>query len=520
MEKQVAIIGAGLSGLLACKYIIEKGFNPIVFEAEECIGGVWSHTMESTRLQNMRFTYQFSDFPWPPSIKDLYPTHTQVMEYFKSYAQNFGLYRHIKFNSKVIGIDYVGETEEEMQSWDLWGGTSKPFGSKGKWHIRVQDTRSCNIEVYQVEFIILCIGQFSGLPNIPEFPPNEGPEVFSGKVMHAIDYSAMDKSSTEDLIRNKRITIIGSNKSAVDIASECARANGAKCPCTMIQRSVRWFLPCDIQSGFIIGFLYFNRFAEMLVHKPGESFPLSFLATLLAPLRWGTSKLVESYLRWKLPLKKYGMIPKCSFFQNLSSCQIAMLPDKFYDQVEEGSIILKKSQSFSFCKEGLIINGEAQPLEADTVIFATGYKGDEKLKNIFQSPFFQRCIMGSPSTAVPLYRQILHPRIPQLAIIGYSENLSALCTFEVRCQWLAQFLDGEFELPNIKYMEKEVTIWGNHFKRYTGKYFRRSCVGNIHIWHNDILCKDMGCNPRRKKGFLAELFEPYSPTDYADLSGK
>ena len=84
-----------------------------------------------------------------------------------------------------------------------------------------------------------------------------------------------------------------------------------------------------------------------------------------------------------------------------------MLPEKFYEKVEQGSIIMKKSQSISFCKEGLIIDGETQPLETDIVILATEYRGEQKLGNMFKSPFFKKKMVGSESLTVPLYRYCL-----------------------------------------------------------------------------------------------------------------
>ncbi|XVE71556.1 hypothetical protein DITRI_Ditri10aG0160700 [Diplodiscus trichospermus] len=509
MEKRVAIVGAGVSGLIACKYTLEKGFQPIVFEADDTIGGVWAHTMHSTKLQNTKEVYQFSDFPWPSSVKDTYPSHSQVMEYLESYARYFALSSYIKFNSKVVSIDYVGEAYEEIDSWHLWGGNGEPFGSKGKWHISVQDVKSSTIEVYKAEFVILRIGLFSGLANIPNLTPNQGPQVFNGKVMHVMDYAAMTSSSAEELVERKRVTIIGSGKSAMDLAAVCANINGPRYPCTMIRRTANWVVPNDYLSGICLGLLYLNRISGFFNHKPGESFLLGVLATLLSPLRWCIYKLIECYLRWRLPLKKYGMIPKYRVLQTILSCQIAMIPENFFNKLEEGSIFIKDSPAgFGFCREGLTIDGETRPLETDTVIYATGYNGEEKLKNIFASPFSQQYIMGSSNCILPLYRQIIHPRIPRLALIGYGGSLLHIATCELRCQWLAHLLGESMELPCIREMEKYIKIWDKFFKQNTDKHFRRSCIATVQLWYNDRLCRDMGCKPRRKKGILAELFEP------------
>ncbi|PON46146.1 Dimethylaniline monooxygenase, N-oxide-forming [Parasponia andersonii] len=517
-SRRVAVIGAGIAGLLACKYVVEKGFKPVVFEAEEGVGGVWRHTPESTKLQTKKTAYQFSDFPWPSSLEELFPTNNKVLEYVQSYAKHFNLFPYIKFNSKVLNLDYVdGESYEEIETWDFWGGIGKPFESKGKWHLMVQDTKTSSTEMYQFEFVILCIGRYSGLPEIPEFPPYQGPEVFNGKVMHSMDYSAMDSDKAAELIKNKRISVIGSQKSAMDIATECSDTNGVEYPCYMIQRTAHWLLPSIYLWGIDRSYFYYTRFSELMIHKPGETLLLSILATLLSPVRWAISKFAESYLLWKLPLKKYGIVPNHSFLQDISSCKIQMLPENFYEKVEQGSIVLKKSQSFSFCEKGLILDGETQPLETEIVILATGYRGEIKLANIFKSPIFKKLMLGSEDSIVPLYRHIIHPRIPQLAVIGYAESLSSLCTSEMRCQWLAQFLTGNLKLPRIREMEKDVMMWENFLKQYSGKYFRGSCNASVHIWYNDQLCKDMGCKTRRKNGILAELFQPYGPADYAGL---
>jgi dimethylaniline monooxygenase (N-oxide forming) len=133
MEKNVAIVGAGISGLLACKYVLEIGFHPIVYEADDEIGGIWRHTIQSTKLQTNKESFQFSDFPWDSSVKEDCPSNQHVLHYVNSYAQHFSIIPYIRFNSKVIDIDYVGigQSNEDINSWELWSGNGSPFSTKG-----------------------------------------------------------------------------------------------------------------------------------------------------------------------------------------------------------------------------------------------------------------------------------------------------------------------------------------------------------------------------------------------------
>ena len=218
------------------------------------MGGVWRKTIGITRLQTPKKLYQFSDFPWPPSVTDEFPPQSQVIQYLQSYAQHFDLLQHIRFGCQVVSLRYDGPSDEEMRAWSLWGGKGDPFDTKGKWHVTVQDQNTLStkvrrfevcstslvvlhllsvtaltdtsIQVYSVSFVILCFGKYNGLPDIPEFPKDKGPEVFQGKVIHSADYSAMDSTDAANLVRGKRVAVVGFRKSAVDIALECSTVNG------------------------------------------------------------------------------------------------------------------------------------------------------------------------------------------------------------------------------------------------------------------------------------------------------
>lgn len=110
---------------------------------------------------------------------------------------------------------------------------------------------------------------------------------------------------------------------------------------------------------------------------------------------------------------------------------------------------------------------------------------------------------------------MIHPRIPQLAIMGFHENLSNLHSSEMGARWLAHLLSQKITLPSIDKMENVTQKWIDYMKNST-PFYQKSCIGAVSIWHSDQVCQDLGWNPKRKRNFLEEFLAPYSNMDYKE----
>lgn len=84
------------------------------------------------------------------------------------------------------------------------------------------------MQVHTVDFVIVCTGRYGDIPKWPLFEKGKGPDVFRGKVIHAVDLYSMEHREVDDLITGKRIAVVGFLKSGMDIATKCANNNGEK----------------------------------------------------------------------------------------------------------------------------------------------------------------------------------------------------------------------------------------------------------------------------------------------------
>ncbi|XP_057736754.1 probable flavin-containing monooxygenase 1 [Arachis stenosperma] len=497
IRSKIGIIGAGVSGIAAAKQL--RQHNPIVFEATDSIGGVWRHcSFNSTKLQSQRRDYEFTDYPWPNNRDNSdFPTHLEILDYLHSYANHFDILKTISFNSKVLHIRFLGSH-------------ARPF-----WHLAVQNTLSHTIQWYGFEFVVICMGKYGDVAQIPAFPRSKGPETFKGKVLHTLDYCKLNNEEATQLFKGKNVAVVGFKKSAIDLAMECALANqgceGQRC--TMVVRTAHWTVPHYWVWGLPLSIFYTNRSSQFLHERPNQGFIKTLLTLLLSPMRRGMSKFIESYLLWKLPLEKYGLIPDHSFDEDYASCQMAILPENFFSEAEKGKIAFKKASSKWWFWEGGIEFDDNTKLEADVVVLATGYDGKQKLKSIMEEPFRSLLDYPSASGVMPLYRGTIHPLIPNMAFLGYVESVANLHSSEIRSLWLSALLDQKFMLPTVPDMLAHTLEEVEVMKR-TSRFYKRHCISTYSINHTDQICHDLGWTSWRKNNWLAEAFSHYSSEDY------
>ena len=187
MSKTYAVIGAGPSGLAAARNLQRYGLDYVGYEIADDVGGLWnihgprSTVYDSAHLISSRTTTQFTEFPMDGSVAD-YPSHRELLPYFRDFADHFGLRKDYHFSTEVTRV---------QPNADGWAVTSSgPDGTRTEQHAGV----------------LLANGTLSE-PSVPELTGT-----FDGELMHTSRYKRAD------VFAGKRVLIIGAGNSGCDIA--------------------------------------------------------------------------------------------------------------------------------------------------------------------------------------------------------------------------------------------------------------------------------------------------------------
>ncbi len=191
-EQQIALIGAGPSGLAGARCLQKHGIPFQGFEAHGELGGLWnignprSTVYESAHLISSKRMTEFLEFPMPEHVAD-YPSHRELLDYFRAFAEHFGLNAHYRFHTRVLKAEPVSDAPDTL------------------WRVTTQ-TGDAAPEVALYKGVVIANGTLAE-PNVPRF---EG--TFSGEIWHTAQY----KSALQ--LTGKRVLIVGAGNSGCDIA--------------------------------------------------------------------------------------------------------------------------------------------------------------------------------------------------------------------------------------------------------------------------------------------------------------
>ncbi|MCI0857017.1 MAG: NAD(P)/FAD-dependent oxidoreductase, partial [Chloroflexi bacterium] len=208
-EFSVAIIGAGMSGIVAGVRLKQAGVPFVIIEKNADVGGTWlENTYPGARVdvQSAFYSYSFAQkVDWPNSFSK----QEVLLDYFRECADEQGIREQMRFNTEVVSATF----DEEACTWSL--------------RLRLADGAE---ETIEVQALISAVGQL----NRPKLPDITGRETFDGPSFHSAQWD-----HSVDL-RGKRVAVIGTGASAAQFVPEIAEQVAQL---SVFQRTPAWFLP-------------------------------------------------------------------------------------------------------------------------------------------------------------------------------------------------------------------------------------------------------------------------------------
>nr|AAH79791.1 MGC86338 protein [Xenopus laevis] len=273
MVQNVAIIGAGISGLAALKCSLEAGLEATCFEKSDSVGGLWNYTeyAEDGRASIYRSVFTnackemmcYPDFPIP----DEYPNYLHnslFLDYLRLYVKHFDLARYIKFKTAVVSVQKCPD-----------------FQVTGRWKVITEQDGNRSSDIF--DSVLICTGHHVH-PNLP-LHSFFGIERFTGRYMHNREYKEPAQYA------GKRVLVVGLGNTGADIAVELSHTAQKVWLST---RSGSWIMSRVWDNGYPWDMVYLTR------HQ-------SFLNKVLP--RAISDYLYESMMNKRFSHEMYGLVP-------------------------------------------------------------------------------------------------------------------------------------------------------------------------------------------------------------------
>ncbi|MBO4222557.1 NAD(P)/FAD-dependent oxidoreductase [Bradyrhizobium neotropicale] len=342
-QPYVVIVGGGQGGIALGARLRQLGVPTIIVEKNERPGDSWRKRYKSLCLHDPVWYDHLPYIPFPENWPVFAPKD-KIGDWLEMYT-------------KVMELNY----------WSSTTCKSAKYDEKAKeWTVVVE--RGGKEIMLKPKQLVLATGM-SGKANIPKF---RGQDVFKGEQQHSSQHPG------PDAYKGKKVVVVGSNNSAHDI---CAALCEAGADVTMLQRSSTHIVKSDSLMEIGLGDLYSERaVASGMTTRKADlifaSLPYRIMHEFQIPIYNAIRKKDAAFYK---RLEKAGFMLDFGDDESGLFMKYLRRGSGYYidvgacDLVADGRIKLVSRVNVRELKEHSILLDDGRELDADLIVYATGY---------------------------------------------------------------------------------------------------------------------------------------------------
>jgi cation diffusion facilitator CzcD-associated flavoprotein CzcO len=405
---RVAIIGAGMAGILSAIKLKEAGVTDVVvYEKADRCGGTWrENTYPGIGCDVPSHLYSYSFAP-NPEWSHYFSPGAEIRDYLERVAREHGVAGAVRFGEEVTRLAFAD----------------------GGWHLETASGRRDAAEI---------VIAATGVLHHPRYPDIEGLDAFAGARFHSARW---DHGVALD---GRRVGIIGTGSTAVQIVSALVDRVGKL---ALFQRTAQWIMPQENVRYSADEHAAWRRNPDemRLLRASISQIFADHFANAVVDAESPQMRVLDEMCRYNLetsvadPALRDRLRPDYH-----AACKRLVISGDFYQAIQKPNAELVTSGIARVEPEGVRTrDGRLHPL--DVLVLATGFRVDRFLRPIEVVGHDGLRLETAWAARPSAYLSVAIPGFPNLFLLngpnGPVGNFSLIEVAELQFAYVAQLIE-------------------------------------------------------------------------------
>ncbi len=403
-----AVIGAGMSGILAAIELRRRGFeNFTVYEKAARLGGTWrENTYPGVACDVPSHVYSYS-FELKPDWSERFSPGREILGYLETTAAKYGVDCHIRYEIEIERAEF----------------------QNGRWQLTGSDGLAD-----EVDFVIAA----TGFLHHPARPDIAGLAGFDGACFHTAQWD-----HSVDLT-GKRVGIVGTGSTATQIVPAIVDRVGAL---TLFQRTPQWIMPLPNAVYSDVEKRMYREKPELLKQSYvywAERFNETFARAVIGDR--DELQRIEDICRANLENSVADSKLRAKLTPNYrAACKRIIMSDGFYQAIQRPNVHLAV-EGIEAVEAGGVLTDDGRRHALDVLILATGFDGHAFTRPMQVVGAGGRTLDQQWAEGNEAYRSVAVPGFPNFfLLVGPNSpigNFSIIMISELQLGYVMQLIDA------------------------------------------------------------------------------